>query len=65
MIGGPRHGGGDAEGDIDALSLGAGQSAGLVSKLEPAGDIVRSIAAQTDLILPISVNEERSHRSRA
>ena len=34
----------DAEGDIDALSLWAGQSVGLVSKLQSAGDIVREIA---------------------
>jgi NAD(P)H-dependent flavin oxidoreductase YrpB (nitropropane dioxygenase family) len=36
--------GADAEGDIDALSLWAGQSVGLVRKLQPAGDIVREIA---------------------
>lgn len=36
--------GADAEGDIDALSLWAGQSVGLVSKLQPAGDIVHEIA---------------------
>jgi len=34
----------DAEGDIDALSLWAGQSVGLVSKVQSAGDIVREIA---------------------
>jgi NAD(P)H-dependent flavin oxidoreductase YrpB (nitropropane dioxygenase family) len=34
----------DTEGDIDAMSLWAGQSVGLVSKLQPAGDIVREIA---------------------
>jgi NAD(P)H-dependent flavin oxidoreductase YrpB (nitropropane dioxygenase family) len=34
----------DAEGDIDALPLWAGQSVGLVCKVQPAGDIVREIA---------------------
>jgi NAD(P)H-dependent flavin oxidoreductase YrpB (nitropropane dioxygenase family) len=34
----------DADGDIDALSLWAGQSVGLVSKVQSAGDIVREIA---------------------
>jgi len=32
--------GADFEGDIDALSLFAGQSVGLVSQIKPAGDIV-------------------------
>jgi NAD(P)H-dependent flavin oxidoreductase YrpB (nitropropane dioxygenase family) len=41
----------DTEGDIDALSLWAGQSVGLVSKRQPAGDIVREIAAEARLIL--------------
>ena len=41
----------DTDGDIDALSLWAGQSVGLVSKLQSAGDIVREIANQTQLIL--------------
>jgi NAD(P)H-dependent flavin oxidoreductase YrpB (nitropropane dioxygenase family) len=43
--------GADAEGDIDALPLWAGQSVGLVSKLESAGDIVREIADEARLIL--------------
>jgi NAD(P)H-dependent flavin oxidoreductase YrpB (nitropropane dioxygenase family) len=43
--------GADVEGDIDALSLWAGQSVGLVSKLQPAGDIVREIAEEARLIL--------------
>src|SRR6478735_5492603 len=38
----------DAEGDIDALSLWAGQSVGLVSKLQSAGDIVREIADEAE-----------------
>ena len=42
--------GGDAEGEIDAMSLWAGQSVGLVSKLQPAGDIVREIADEARLI---------------
>jgi len=43
--------GADAEGDIDALSLWAGQSVGLVAKLQPAADIVREISDQADSIL--------------
>lgn len=38
--------GADAEGDIDALSLWAGQSVGLVSQVKPAGEIVREIVEQ-------------------
>jgi NAD(P)H-dependent flavin oxidoreductase YrpB (nitropropane dioxygenase family) len=41
----------DAEGDIDALSLWAGQSLGLVSEIKPAGDIVREIVAQAQSTL--------------
>jgi nitronate monooxygenase len=41
----------DTEGDIDAMSLWAGQSVGLVSKLQPAADIVSEIANEADLIL--------------
>ena len=41
----------DAEGDIDALSLWAGQGVGLVSKLQPAGEIVREISDEADSIL--------------
>jgi NAD(P)H-dependent flavin oxidoreductase YrpB (nitropropane dioxygenase family) len=41
----------DVEGDIDALSLWAGQSVGLVSKLQPAREIVREIAEEARLIL--------------
>jgi NAD(P)H-dependent flavin oxidoreductase YrpB (nitropropane dioxygenase family) len=36
----------DTEGDIEAMSLWAGQSVGLVSKLQPAGDIVREIMGE-------------------
>jgi NAD(P)H-dependent flavin oxidoreductase YrpB (nitropropane dioxygenase family) len=43
--------GADADGDIDAMALWAGQSVGLVSKLKPAGEIVREIAAAADAIL--------------
>src|SRR5213075_4617 len=43
--------GSDAEGDIDAMSLWAGQSVGLVSKTQSAADIVREIAEQADSIL--------------
>jgi NAD(P)H-dependent flavin oxidoreductase YrpB (nitropropane dioxygenase family) len=41
----------DAEGDIDALPLWAGQSVGLLSKLQSAGDIVREIADEARLVL--------------
>src|SRR3954462_9793034 len=41
----------DVEGDIDALSLWAGQSVGLVSKLQPAGEIVREIAEEARMII--------------
>jgi len=41
----------DAEGDIDALSLWAGQSVGLLSEIKPAGDIVREIVAQAQSTL--------------
>ena len=43
--------GADFEGDIDALSLFAGQSVGLVSEIKPAGDIVREIVAQAQTTL--------------
>jgi NAD(P)H-dependent flavin oxidoreductase YrpB (nitropropane dioxygenase family) len=41
----------DTKGDIDAMSLWAGQSVGLVSKLQPAGDIVRDIANEAEAII--------------
>jgi NAD(P)H-dependent flavin oxidoreductase YrpB (nitropropane dioxygenase family) len=41
----------DVEGDIDALSLWAGQGVGLVSKIQPAGEIVREIVEEAQLIL--------------
>jgi NAD(P)H-dependent flavin oxidoreductase YrpB (nitropropane dioxygenase family) len=41
----------DTEGDIDALSLWAGQSVGLVSKRQAAGDIVREIANEAEATL--------------
>ena len=43
--------GADAEGDIDSMSLWAGQSVGLVSETQSAADIVREIAEQADSIL--------------
>ena len=43
--------GADADGDIDAMSLWAGQSVGLVSKLQSAADIVREIADEARSIL--------------
>jgi hypothetical protein len=36
----------DSEGNIEAGSLWAGQGVGLVSRLQPAGEIVRDIAAE-------------------
>jgi len=41
----------DAEGDIDAMSLRAGQSVGLVSKPQSAADFVREIADEAKVIL--------------
>jgi NAD(P)H-dependent flavin oxidoreductase YrpB (nitropropane dioxygenase family) len=41
----------DTEGDIDAMPLWAGQGVGLVSKLQSAGDIVREIADEANVIL--------------
>jgi hypothetical protein len=35
------------EGEVEALAHYAGQSAGLVSAVQPAGDIVRQIAAES------------------
>jgi nitronate monooxygenase len=43
--------GADAEGNIDAMSLWAGQSVGLVTKVQPAAEIVREIAAEAETIL--------------
>jgi len=41
----------DADGDIDALSLWAGQSVGLVHKVQPAAEIVREIDSEARSIL--------------
>jgi NAD(P)H-dependent flavin oxidoreductase YrpB (nitropropane dioxygenase family) len=41
----------DADGDIDALSLWAGQSAALVHKIQPAAEIVREIDSEARAIL--------------
>ena len=41
----------DTEGDIDALSLWAGQGVGLVKRRQPAGDIVREIVAEAERTL--------------
>ncbi len=41
----------DMEGDIGALPLYAGQSAGLVGRRQPAADIVREIADQAEAVL--------------
>ncbi len=43
--------GADAEGDIDALPMWAGQSVGLVSKIQPAADIVREIVDEARSVL--------------
>lgn len=41
----------DFSGDIDALSLWAGQGVGLVSRVEPAAEIVHEIAKEADAAL--------------
>ena len=41
----------DAEGDIDAMALYAGQSVALVHKRQPAGEIVREIVSEAQTIL--------------
>lgn len=41
----------DVEGDIDAMALWAGQSVGLVSKAQPAAEIIREIGEQARSIL--------------
>ena len=41
----------DAAGDIEAMSLWAGQSVGLVSKLQPAAEIVKEIHSEASAIL--------------
>jgi NAD(P)H-dependent flavin oxidoreductase YrpB (nitropropane dioxygenase family) len=41
----------DCEGDIDALSLWAGQSVGLVSRVQPAAEIVHQIAREAASVL--------------
>jgi nitronate monooxygenase len=41
----------DTEGDIDAMSLWAGQSVGLVARLQSAGDIIRQIMDEAESVL--------------
>jgi nitronate monooxygenase len=41
----------DAEGDIEALSMWAGQSVALVKKLQPAAEIVHEIHAEASAIV--------------
>ena len=41
----------DAEGDIDAMALYAGQSVALVQKRQPAAEIVREIVGEAQAIL--------------
>lgn len=41
----------DAEGDVEAMSLWAGQSVGLITKRQPAGDIVRQIMDEAKDVL--------------
>jgi NAD(P)H-dependent flavin oxidoreductase YrpB (nitropropane dioxygenase family) len=41
----------DAEGDIDAMALYAGQSVALVHKRQPAAEIVREIVSEAQAIL--------------
>jgi len=40
-----------ATGDLEALALYAGQSAGLIHEVLPAGEIVRRMAAEAELVL--------------
>lgn len=51
----------DAEGDIDALALWAGQSAALVRKVQPAAEIVREIDAEAQAIL-LRIAQRRTGR---
>jgi NAD(P)H-dependent flavin oxidoreductase YrpB (nitropropane dioxygenase family) len=48
--------GADVEGDIDAMSLWAGQSVGLVSKVQSAGEIVHEICDEARSILRALAN---------
>jgi NAD(P)H-dependent flavin oxidoreductase YrpB (nitropropane dioxygenase family) len=41
----------DATGDVEAMALYAGQSAGLVRRLEPAADLVRALAAEASRLV--------------
>jgi NAD(P)H-dependent flavin oxidoreductase YrpB (nitropropane dioxygenase family) len=41
----------NTQGDIDAMSMWAGQSVGLVSKVRPAGEIVREICIEAQTII--------------
>ena len=43
--------GADADGEIDAMSLWAGQGVGLVRKTQPAAEIVREIVEQARSIM--------------
>jgi len=52
--------GADTEGDVDTLSLWAGQSVGLVSKRQPAAEIVREIAEEAEGILRRLADTTRS-----
>lgn len=49
----------DAEGDIDALPLWAGQSVALVNRVQPAADIVREIEAEARAVLETLVSTLR------
>jgi NAD(P)H-dependent flavin oxidoreductase YrpB (nitropropane dioxygenase family) len=41
----------DAEGDVEAMALYAGQGVGLVGRVQPAGEIVREIAEEARAVL--------------
>ncbi len=43
--------GATVEGDIDAMSLWAGQSVGLVKRVQPAAAIVKEIVEEARLVL--------------
>ena len=42
---------GDASGDIDSMSLLAGQGVGLVDEVKPAGQIVRELVEEAQQII--------------
>ncbi len=41
----------ETTGDIDSMALYAGQGVGLVNRVQPAGEIVRQIAAEAKALM--------------